>query len=367
MNREFSGWLKSQERLASDGARSLLPANAQTSLLRRLQVMFNSGIPLTDCIWSLKEQEADPAVGEMLGKLLDSVSSGSPLSVALSRQKLRFPKRVLASIRLGESSGQLAHVLNDLADGVEREADLSKRVKSALTYPCLLALGAFLAMLGMFVFFIPQLIEFSQSVKGSVSPIVGTLFSVAEVLCNPAVVFGILQTLAAVIFVGYCFLKTSDGKMKWSRFLLTAPVIGPVFQQVAVLRFAHAFKLLVRSGFPLAKALDLLAQTTENPVLKEEIRAARSAIIHGADLSEAFQVGTCFDSSFIAFLEVGQSSGRLERMLEAIIYLRTVDLESKIEAAVSLIEPLILSILGVAVALVTLIFFLPMAQMVQLL
>lgn len=367
MNQEFAIWLKGQEKLASEGVKRTLAVDVQVSLLRRLQMMFQSGVTLTDCIEALRVQEVDPLVERMLAQVLDEICSGMSLSVALGRQNLRFPSRVLASIRLGETSGQLALILNDLADGVEREQELTQRVKSAFTYPCLLAAGAALAMLGMFFFFIPQLIEFSRSVEASVGPWASLLFSAADLFCQPTVVVAFLQTLGALGFLLYCFMKTQDGRKLWARLSLDLPVVGSVLQQVALLRFTYAFKTLLRSGFPLVNALDLLAETADNLTLKEQVVAARQSIIEGAELAPAFRDKSCFDSTFLAFLEVGQSSGKLERMLEATLQLRKLELETKLDTAVSLLEPLVLSVLGAVVAMVTLLFFLPMANLVQVL
>ena len=364
VSQELLKWLKQQERRPEFNMLLKPGLTEMANLFRRLELLFSASVPLVDCIEVLHRQESNLLVGDALLRINGKLCSGSSLSAAFRAEGNLFPSRVVPMLKLGEANGQLVASLSSIATSLEKEADLLQRVKSALTYPLVLAIGSLAVVGGMFWFFIPQLLEFAQSLNTDLGSFVGTLFWLTELLMDPLVVVGLLQFLAGTVFLFWCSVRTEKGRNAAERFLLRTPLIGPILLELSLLRLSEGLHSLLECGCPLVKSLNLLGTSMDFRVLSHEVHQSKAALLKGATLSEAFRAHTRYDSAFLTLVAAGESSGTLVRMLQSVIELNTQRLTHKLETAVTLIEPLVLAFIGGLVGLITLMFFLPMTKII---
>lgn len=335
------------------------------NFIRRLQVLFSASIPLSQCLDALAKQEENPLLVEVIERVNDRIRGGRSLSEAMRLEQGLFSRRTVSMLKLGESSGQLDSFLQEIATAMEQEADLLQRVKSALTYPVILASGSILVVATMFLFFVPQLMEFTKSMHTDLDPILRSLFALTEVLTDPVIVLAAVQVFFAMLFLAYRALKTEVWRSRRDGLLLSLPLIGPVLLELSLVRFGQSLRSLLICGCPLVPSLNLLGEVMANDILKAELKLAKEGIIGGKTLATALADYTRFDNAFISIISVGEEAGTLETSLDSIVVLKMEQLHTKLDTAVSLIEPLVLCFVGGMVGLVTLMFFVPMSKLVQ--
>lgn len=356
MRDNFQNWLRAEEE-AAEVRTPELPLIAQASMAHRLQVMFRSGIPLVDCFEALARGEPSPDVAEFSLGVAQCLSEGKSLSASLRGHSYRLGKVLLCALSLGEKTGALALVLKEAAEELEGELELRHKLRKHLTYPIILALGSFLGVLLVLVFLAPKFAVMSGALEQQ-SPIFQLLLKMALLGGNPWTLSGLL-----LVVIGLArHIQASHQKARYDKLLLRLPVIGKVNSQAIHLRFSSGLLTLLRSGSMLAPALKFLAANSHNFSASDHILAVHNNLVDGKDLVTAFKDSGFFEPTLLAFVEAGQNSGTLERMLKSYIRLTKVSFESTLESLVALLEPLILAALGLFIGALTLFLFLPMAR-----
>jgi type IV pilus assembly protein PilC len=273
-----------------------------------------------------------------------------------------FSPLYISMVRAGEASGQMDIILERLADYLESSQALQREVKAAMTYPVIslvlvLGITAFL-MLGV----VPTFKQVFEGLGSELPPLTAFVLGVSDWLKTNWMlwVFGSIGG----IFGFMTFKKSKLGTLLWDRFTLKAPIFGPIVRKIALARFSRTFSTLVRSGVPIMGTLDIVAETAGNVVVAQAVNNSKAAVRNGQLLSEPLGESKVFPPMVVRMIAIGERTGALEQLLEKIAEFYDAQVKAAIKSLTSLIEPLLISFMGVIVGGVVLSVFLPILDVV---
>ncbi len=341
------------------------PSANRTELVlftRQLSTMVSAGLALLEAIEVLSEQADTPGLKATCERLASELRAGSDLSSSMETCPKAFSPLYVSMVRAGEASGQMDIILERLADYLESSQALQREVRSAMTYPIIslvlvLGITAFL-MLGV----VPT---FRQVFDGLGADLPGLT----------AFVLGFSQWLkvnwmlwsggsVGLVIAFMIFKKTPIGSLAWDHLALKAPIFGPICRKIALARFSRTFSTLVRSGVPIMGTLDIVADTAGNQVVSRAVAASKESVRNGQLLSEPLGQSKVFPPMVVRMIAIGERTGALESLLEKIAEFYDSQVKAAIKSLTSLIEPLLISFMGVIVGGVVLSVFLPILDVV---
>ena len=328
---------------------------------RQLATMLSAGIPMLEALEILAEQAETPSFKKGLTSVVDEVRSGGDLSQACARHPGCFSDIYVSMIRAGEVSGQIDIILERLAEYVEAAQALKQEIKSAMTYPvvslCLVIGIAGFLMIGI----VPQFKPVFESLEIELPALTSGVMDVAF-FCKDYW-YVILAATAALFFAGAAFKKTDKGEYMFDAMTLRVPIFGPLFKKVALARFARTFSTLVKSGVPILAALEIVGETSGNRLISEVIDNARDSVRQGETLSEPLSRSPIFPPMVTKMIGIGERSGSLEMLLEKIAVFYDEQVSAEVKSLTSLIEPLMIAVMGFLVGGIVLAVFLPIFKL----
>lgn len=344
------------------------PRKASTQELclftRQLATMIGAGIPLLESFEILAEQTRDTnkGFGEGLQECADLVRAGTEMSEAMNKFRGMFPEIYVNMIKAGEASGQLDIILNRLADFLEASENLKREIKGAMTYP-VISLILILGITGyLLVGVVPKFATMFASLGAELPAITKIVMGTSNWLIdNLVMVFGIL----AVLVVAYIITMKQSRKARKVRdtIFLRLPVFGPLFQKVAISRFARTFGTLLSSGVPLLGALEIVATTAGNLVLEDTLMDTKDIVKRGESMTSQLQTAWVFPPMVVKMIGIGEKSGALETLLGKISDFYDSQVHATTKTLTSLIEPFMLVIMGGVVGTIVLAIFYPILQL----
>ncbi|MHC4079597.1 MAG: type II secretion system F family protein [Planctomycetota bacterium] len=322
---------------------------------RQLSTMLSSGIPMLEALEILSEQAESPGFGFCLDRIVDDIRAGADLSKAMSAHRKVFSDIYCSMIKAGEVSGQIDTILTRLAEYLEAAAHLRSEIKSAMTYP---VVSLFL-VLGIACFLMMGIVP---SFKPVFEPALTTwIMDIAFFMRdNWYLIFG---TVIAAIAMFKAWVKTDGGEYAWHLITLKMPVFGPLFKKVALSRFSRTFSTLVKSGVPILGAMEIVSQTSGNRVISEVVDAARDSVKQGDTLAEPFGKSKIFPPMVTKMIGIGERSGSLDSLLEKIAEFYDQQVEVEVKGLTSLIEPIMIAVMGFVVGGIVLAVFLPIFKL----
>jgi type IV pilus assembly protein PilC len=333
-------------------------------MTRQLATMINSGIPLLESMEILEEQATDPGFKVVLDKVIERIRSGSDFSSALSEHTRLFSKIYVNMIRAGESSGQLDVILLRLADYLEAAEELKREIKAAMTYPVISLILILSITVGLVVGVVPEFQSiFEQLGSKSLPAPTQLLMKISDVLRRHFLALTCGLAVAAVLFALY--IRTGPGRRQWHWFLLHVPVFGPLFRKVAISRFSRTFATLIQSGVPMLGALDIVAGTAGNVLVEAAVLKAKEAVTRGETLGDPLTATRVFPPMVTRMISIGEKTGALEKLLTKIAEFYDQEVRTTVKALTSLIEPLMISVMGLIVGFIVLSIFLPIIQITK--
>lgn len=327
--------------------------------------MFSASVPLDQVLEFLWLAEIDPKASAALHNCSKDLIHGYTFSKALARNSL-LPFRLVALVRLGEETGGLSQVLRVLSEDLEEQVRTRKKVVASLTYPLCLAAVSLLAMGGLILYFLPRMIEFADSLNTSLPSSVQLAFRASQFLLHPATlsVAGIAFILFSVST--YRLLNQPKARLRFDQLTTQWPLLGDLVVSFNTFQFASGLRLTTLCGCPITVALQLLKPTLPNHYFQHGLERALERIKNeGETLSEALTGDGIFPSEVVHLLAVADESGKYEKVLKTLTSMFGERWERQIEVLTSLIEPAVLITLGVTVAVITLLFFVPMIKVVS--
>jgi len=347
-------------------AKAALRARVKTQdmvvFTRQMATMISAGIPLVEALEILAEQASNLGFNAALDDVTANVRSGKDLSQALAAHPRIFPMIYVNMVKAGEASGQLETVLTRLAEYQEASAKLKGEIKSAMTYPIVSLIMVLGIALFLLVFIIPKFEEMFNSLNVELPAITRGLLATSLFLKN--------YFLYWITGVGICcvllwrWIKTSRGELVKDHVLLKMPIFGPLFSKVAISRFSRTFATLIQSGVPILGALEIVSQTCGNRVVSNAIMEASESVRQGETLGEPLATSGIFPPMVTRMISIGEKTGALETLLEKISDFYDQQVKATVESLTSLIEPLMIGVMGFLVGGMVMAIFLPIFKMV---
>ncbi len=327
-------------------------------MTRQLSTMISAGIPLLESMEILHEQAADPGFKIALDKVIERVRAGSDFSTALAEHPKLFTRIYVNMIKAGEAIGQLDVILQRLADYMESAEELKREIKAAMTYP-VISLCLILAItVGLIVGIVPKFKMIFDQMDMKEMPLpTEILMAISKAMTDHFLIVG--GVLVALIIAFMMYIRTKRGTWHWHWFLLHVPIFGMLFRKVAISRFSRTFATLIQSGVPMLGALDIVAATAGNVLVEEAVLKAKTAVSKGETLGEPLAATRIFPPMVTRMISIGEKTGALEKLLMKISEFYDQEVRATVKALTSLIEPLLIAMMGAIVGGIVLAIFLP--------
>lgn len=331
-------------------------------LSRQLATMLSSGIPVTEALKVLISETRNPVILESLQTIQHDIESGLSFSSAIQRQPILFNEVYVAVARSGEASGRLEDVLSQMADNIEQESSLISKVRGAMIYPAFIFLAMISVAVLMMVRVIPQLKHiFTES--GVQLPLsTRFLIGLSDFMVHQWwVVVLIVVAIVAAIRV---YLPTQGGRQIID--YIEAHIPGQFSENLYMARFTRTMSMLIKAGIPIIEAIDITSQVMNNGIYQLILTQARAQVERGIPLSTPLAQTPYFPVIVSQMIRVGEQTGRLDEVLLKLALYYEDEVDSRIKTIATLIEPLIIVILGIAVAFLVIAILMPIYNIAQI-
>jgi len=292
------------------------------------------------------------------------ILEGKPLAQAMEAFPKVFKKDYLATVAAGEQSGDLAIVLERLADHVERSQALRQKIFGALLYPIILSVIAISVVVGLLTYVVPKIVQVFDNIDKELPPLTRALIDLSTFLQNYGLFLGIMSIIGGIFI--YFALQRAAIKHIWHQFLLKIPLVSPLLRTLNSARFCRTLGTLLMSGVPMMQALTIAAKVVTNLPMHKTVEQAIQRVREGSSLSKSLRQGYGFPPLAIHLIASGESSGQLDAMLEKASETQERELESWINNFLTLLEPLLLLVMGGVVLTIVLAIMLPIFNLNQL-
>lgn len=330
---------------------------------RQFTTMLQSGINVLQVLKTLAEQSENEALKEKLVQITLDVERGSDLAGAMKKHGEFFPQIITSMVEVGEAGGLLDTVMERLADHFERQHDLETKVRSATTYPLVISVFAVAVLFMMMFFVLPRFATMFEPMGIEMPAITRVLLGAADLLTRFWYIA--LAALALLIFLGQRYLKTEEGRLLSDRLMLRLPVFGPIYTKMLTARFTRTLSTLLSSGVTLVSALELVEKVVGNRVLSGVLAKTGQAIRRGQNISQPLGESGVFPPMMVRMVDIGEESGSLDEMLSRTADFYESDVTYFLDRLATIIEPLLLIVIGFVVALLLLSIFTPLLKMYQ--
>jgi type IV pilus assembly protein PilC len=326
---------------------------------RQFAALVNAGVPIVRSLGVLGEQCGNPKLKKALMEISLDVQNGLNLSDSMRKHPACFDGLYVSMIQAGEVGGVLDEVLNRLAKLLEDTARLQNQIKSAMSYPMVVGFIAVSIFLGMTIFLIPIFAKIFEEIGNTLPPLTQFMVTISGILRSPLIVFVILGFVAFVIAYKQ-YYKTPMGRQTIDRLSLKMPLFGDLIQKSSVARFSRTFGSLTRSGVPILTSLEIVRDTSGNQVVANAIDAARSEVQQGGMISFALQKEKVFPPMALQMISIGEETGEIDAMLMKIADFYEDEVEQAVKALTSILEPVMIVVLGGMVGTILLSMYLPL-------
>ncbi len=333
-------------------------------LTRQLSTLVGAGLPLVDCLSALIEQVETPRTKRILSQIREQVTEGTSLADALKAHPRIFTDLYVNMVRAGEASGALDVVLLRLADYTENYAMLRDKVRTALTYPTLMAIVGTSILFFLLSYVVPKVTKIFAENKAALPMMTTVLLAVSGFLADYWwLVVGVIIIAGIGVRLS---IRTPAGRLRYDRYVLSIPYVGKLLKKVALARFSRTLATLLTSGITLMQSLDIVKNVVSNTVLSKAIEEARASIREGQSIAPPLKKSGLFPSMLIHMIAVGEKSGELEQMLSKAADAYDNEVSSSVTALTSILEPVMILIGGAVVLFIVLAILLPIFELNQL-
>lgn len=331
---------------------------------RQLASLLEAGLPLEQAFTALLEQAERPYVRDLVASIRSEVMGGASMSDALSRHPRDFQEIYRALVASGEQIGQLSRVLSRLADYIERRNALVQKVKLAFTYPAIVTVVAFLIVIFLLTYVVPQIVSVFANTKQKLPLLTVIMLAISDFVRNYG--FIMLGIAVAAGVVVRKMLQNPDVKLRWHTWLLTAPLYGKFERSLNTSRFASTLAITTGSGVPILRALETSRDTLSNVAMRQLVEQASDSVREGASLARSLSAQKHFPPMLIHMIRAGEITGELPAMLDRAASAQESDLERRTLTIAGLLEPMLILAMGVVVLLIVLAVLMPIIEINQL-
>ena len=344
---------------------SRVPAMELAMLTRQLATLQRAGIPLIESLNAVVEQVERQNLRHVLSDIRSRVNEGSSLANALGEHPKVFSSLYVNMVRAGESSGNLDLVLERLTEFLDSTADLKSKVMSALYYPMVMAFIGSAIMSFLFMYVIPKVTQIFEDQGQALPVLTRILIWFTQFITTPLYFIMILVLIGGAIWGVLTWRATETGRYKWDCYMLKMPIFGRTVRIIAVARFAKTLATLLASGVPLLVAMDIVKAILGNSRLVEVIEDVRANVREGDSIAAPLKRSGEFPPLVTHMIAIGERSGRLEQMLDSVADAYQKQVENRLRALTSLMEPAMIVIMGGVVAFIVFAILMPILKIGQ--
>ncbi len=331
---------------------------------RQFATMVNSGLPILRAISILADQTENKELEKVLIQTRTDVEQGSSLSAALAKHPKAFNNLFISMIKAGETGGVLDDTLLSLADQIEKEVELRRQIKSAMTYPVVVVALVMLILTAMLLFVVPQFETIYTNLGGTLPLPTRILLGVSNAFRSYWYVFLFATVVGSFLFRRY--KRTDSGRARVDAAKIRVPVFGPLFHKVALARFASTLGMLLRAGVPILQALDNVKETVNNRVIADAVDDVKTSVREGESIAKPLSKHKVFPPMVVQMMAVGEETGAVDTMLDKVAQFYNNEVTATVDALTSLIEPLLIAVIGGAVGAAVIALYMPMFNIINL-
>ena len=329
---------------------------------RQFATMIGAGLPMVQCLEILSQQTESSEFRKIIATVKENVQSGTTLSEALSRQKKVYDDLYVNMVEAGEIGGALDTILVRLANYREKADALARKVKGALVYPAVVVSVATLVTFIMLRFIVPVFAKMFRGVGAELPAPTQIILGVSAFLQSYMWII-VAMFVAALVGLRY-YYKTENGRMNIDKFMLKIPVIGIVLRKSAVAKFTRTLGTLLSSGVSILDALEITAKTAGNRVIQRAIQRSVVSIAEGDTITQPLKETGVFPPMVTQMISVGEKTGGLDDMLNKIADFYEEEVDAAVAALTSLIEPVIIVLMGMVIGFILVAMYLPMFDII---
>jgi type IV pilus assembly protein PilC len=332
---------------------------------RQFATMIEAGLNVVSALVILEEQTDDKYLAVVIAELRGDVEGGLLLSQAMARHPKVFSRLYVSMVEAGEAAGILDQVLDRVAFQIEKETQIKRRVKGAMIYPTMVLIFATLVLVGMLMFLVPVFVNIFAQLGGQLPTLTQWVVNASNLLKTKYYV--IFPAVAAVVFGIRKYKKTEAGRQLWDRIKLKIPMkIGQVVLKVTMARFSRTLSTLVAAGVDIIKALEITAQTSGNWVVEVALNEVRAKVHEGVPIAQPLVENPVFPPMVSQMVKIGEETGELEKMLGKIADFYEDEVDASIQSLTSIVEPIMMLLVGLMVGVIIIAMYLPMFRMLSL-
>ncbi len=331
---------------------------------RQFSTMIDSGLSLLRALAILGDQSGNRRLGEVIGQVRTEVEKGKSLSAAMANHPKVFNRMYVSMVRAGEVGGFLDEVLVKVAETFEKEVALRGKIKSAMTYPVVVFGMVIMIVAAMLIFVVPTFKNLYTSLGGTLPLPTRMLIGASDVLKKWFLL--IVLAVGVLAFLFKRWKATPSGRYRLDQFKLKVKVFGPLFHKTALSRFSRTLATLIRSGVPILQGLEIVGETVNNGVISRAIKDVQDAVREGESLATPLSRHPTFPPMVVQMMAVGEETGALEVMLSKVGDFYDQEVEAAVASLTSMIEPLLIAVMGAAVGGMVIALYLPLFNIINL-
>lgn len=333
---------------------------------RQLSTMVSAGVPLLRALTTMHDQVENPTLKEVIGDLIKDIEGGVALADALQKHPDVFNDIFVNMIRAGEAAGIVDDILKRLATQIEKNSSMRKKIKSASTYPIVLLILTVGAFAGLMIFIIPRIADILKDIGGEdaeLPMITQVMISISGFMTNYwYIMLGII--IGATVMIRR-YIKTPAGRYQFHSLALKVPILSTLITKIAVARFTRTFAALIGAGVSVVEALRVTSRAVGNDVYQKAIEGAAAEVVNGKQLSQAIEGNNLFPGIVPQMLAVGEETGQTDIVLVKVADFYDEEVDAIIDSLSSILEPVMIVIMGGMVGLVAASVMGPIASLSQ--
>jgi len=353
----------SSKQLSFEGILGRVGSKDLSVFCRQFSVILDAGITIIEAVSILEEQCENKRLKKVLGSILEEIQKGRLLSDTMERNNDVFPEFMISMVKVGELSGQLNHIMDQLANYYEKDNKMKGKVKTAMTYPAILATMTVGVVLILLIKVLPMFVDTLAQFGGELPLITKVMMTASAFLVNN---FFLLLILVLIAILGFVYYSKSDtGGYMIDKIKLQVPIIKTLTVKLITSRFARSMGILLKSGVPVINAIEIMSNMVGNKVATVHFKSCINEIEGGKGLAEPLKTMNIFPPLLIHMVAVGEKTGELDDLLNRTAGFFDEEVEESIQKLTTMIEPIMLVIMAVVVGTIVVAVLMPMLSIMD--
>lgn len=331
-----------------------------TNFTRQLSDLLESGLTVVKALGVLRDQAENKRLKDIISDIRDFCIDGNPLSGALAKHPKIFSNLFVSMVKSGETGGALENILKRLSDFNEKQLEIQTKIRSALAYPILMSIVGGITIIVLLTFVIPKMISMFGDLGQNLPIPTLILISISDAIKNYW--WLILSVIFAASFIFMRLYNSKEGRFTIDNFKLNMPIFGALIKKTEIARFARTLATLLQNGVPILESLNVVSDTVNNAVIKRQIKKVSTYVKDGTDMSYGFSKSSVIPPLVVNMIAVGEESGRIEKSLFKVAESYERESDAAIKVMMSLLEPILILVLGLIVGFIVISMLLPIFE-----